>query len=45
MTIAVGQTAPDFTVITTDRKQVRLSELVQDRPVVLAYYYFAFSSG
>ncbi|WP_083776219.1 redoxin domain-containing protein [Sphaerobacter thermophilus] len=45
MTVTVGQTAPDFTVITTDRKQVRLSELVQDRPAVLAYYYFAFSSG
>lgn len=45
MSIAVGQTAPDFTVITTDRRQVRLSELVQDRPAVLAFYYFAFSGG
>lgn len=45
MTVTVGQTAPDFTVITTDREQVRLSDLVQDRPAVLAHYYFAFSSG
>lgn len=45
MSIDVGQKVPDFTVISTTREQLRLTHLVADKPAVLAFYYFAFSSG
>ena len=43
MTIEVGGTAPDFTLMNQDREPVTLSTLVQGGPVVLAFFPAAFS--
>jgi peroxiredoxin Q/BCP len=44
-TIAVGDTAPDFTLPDTDGKPVALSKLLAEGPVILAFYPKAFTSG
>ena len=38
MTIAVGQTAPDFTLPNQDKKEVKLSEFAGRKNVVLVFY-------
>jgi len=43
MSIDVGNTAPDFTLVNHDRQKVTLSEL-RPSPVVLAFFPAAFSS-
>jgi peroxiredoxin len=43
MSIDVGNTAPDFTLVNHDRQKVTLSEL-RSSPVVLAFFPAAFSS-
>ena len=43
MSIDVGNTAPDFTLVNQDRQKVTLSEL-RPSPVVLAFFPAAFSS-
>ncbi|MDO9444073.1 MAG: peroxiredoxin [Dehalococcoidia bacterium] len=42
MTVAVGQQAPDFTLVNENNEKVTLSEL-RGTPVVLVFYPFAFS--
>jgi len=45
MTLPVGETAPDFTVRDqTGRGQVSLSDFA-GKPVVLAFYFLAFTGG
>jgi peroxiredoxin Q/BCP len=41
----VGETAPDFTVTDTDGKQLTLSQLVKQGPVILAFFPKAFTGG
>jgi thioredoxin-dependent peroxiredoxin len=41
----VGDVAPDFTVADTDGKQHRLSKMVKDGPVILAFFPKAFTGG
>ncbi|MDQ7819996.1 MAG: redoxin domain-containing protein [Armatimonadota bacterium] len=43
MTVEVGQQIPDVTLVSADRKAVRLRELI-DRPTVLAFFPGAFTS-
>ena len=38
MAIAVGQTAPDFTLQNQDKKEVKLSEFAGEKNVVLVWY-------
>lgn len=42
-TIAIGDTAPDFTLPTQDRKDFKLSDAVKKGDVVLCFYPFAFT--
>ena len=44
MNIDVGSKAPDFTLMNQDRQPVTLSALLQNGPVVLAFFPGAFSS-
>jgi glutaredoxin-dependent peroxiredoxin len=44
MSIDVGAEAPDFTLMNQDREPVTLSTLVQNGPVVVAFFPAAFSS-
>jgi peroxiredoxin len=44
MAVEVGAQAPDFTLVDQDRKPVTLSSLLQNGPVVLAFFPGAFSS-
>jgi peroxiredoxin len=44
MPIAVGDTAPDFTLMNQDRQPVTLSAALQHGPAVLAFFPAAFSS-
>jgi glutaredoxin-dependent peroxiredoxin len=44
MAVDVGAKAPDFTLMDQDRKPVTLSSLLQEGPVVLAFFPAAFSS-
>lgn len=44
-TLKVGDKAPDFTLPDTDGKPVRLSQLLEGGPVILAFYVKAFTSG
>ncbi len=43
MQIAIGQPAPDFTLYTSDKKKVTLSEL-KGQPVLLLFFPLAFTS-
>jgi thioredoxin-dependent peroxiredoxin len=44
-TPAVGDVAPDFSVKDVDGKSLSLSQLVEQGPVVLAFYPKAFTPG
>jgi cytochrome oxidase Cu insertion factor (SCO1/SenC/PrrC family) len=41
----VGETAPDFTLLDQNRKEVKLSDFRGKKSVVLAFYVFAFTGG
>lgn len=41
----VGDVAPDFTTTDTEGKTLKLSELVQKGPVILAFFPKAFTGG
>lgn len=41
----VGDTAPDFTLLDQNRKEVKLSEFRGKKNVALAFYIFAFTGG
>jgi len=41
----VGDTAPDFTLLDQNRKEVKLSDFRGKKNVVLAFYVFAFTGG
>lgn len=43
--LKVGDKAPDFTLPDTDGKPVTLSQLLQQGPVILAFYIKAFTPG
>ena len=43
--LKVGDKAPDFTLPDTDGKPVTLSKLLQEGPVILAFYVKAFTPG
>ncbi len=43
--LKVGDKAPDFTLPDTDGKPVTLSKLLQQGPVILAFYTKAFTPG
>ena len=43
--LKVGDVAPDFTLIDTHRKEVKLSDFKGKRSVVLAFYVLAFTGG
>jgi peroxiredoxin Q/BCP len=42
---AVGDVAPEFTVKDVDGRQLSLSRLVEQGPVVVAFYTKAFTGG
>lgn len=41
----VGDTAPDFTLLDQNRKEVKLSSFRGKKSVALAFYVFAFTGG
>jgi peroxiredoxin len=41
----VGEVAPDFVVTDTDGKELKLNELVNAGPVILAFFPKAFTPG
>jgi peroxiredoxin len=41
----VGDTAPDFTLLDTNRKPVSLHDFKGKKNVALAFYVFAFTGG
>lgn len=43
--LKIGDLAPDFTLVDTAGKQVKLSEFRGKSNVVLAFYVFAFTGG
>ena len=43
--LKVGDMAPDFTLIDTNRKSVKLSDFRGKKQVVLAFYVLAFTGG
>lgn len=43
--VQVGDQAPDFTLPSSNRDQVTLSEVLKERIAVLAFYHFAFTDG
>lgn len=43
--LKVGDMAPDFTLINTDREPVKLSDFRGKKNVVLAFYVLAFTGG
>jgi cytochrome oxidase Cu insertion factor (SCO1/SenC/PrrC family) len=43
--LKVGDTAPDFTLMDTQRNQVKLSDFRGKKNVVLAFYVLAFTGG
>ena len=43
--LKVGDVAPDFTLIDTARKPVKLSDFRGKKNVVLAFYVLAFTGG
>ena len=45
MTLRLGDKAPDFTLLGTDWKPVKLSDYQGKKTVVLAFYVLAFTGG
>jgi peroxiredoxin Q/BCP len=43
--LKVGDKAPDFTLADTEGKSVKLSELLEKGPVILAFFPKAFTPG
>lgn len=43
--LKVGDKAPDFTLPDTEGHKVTLSKLLQEGPVILAFYVKAFTPG
>lgn len=43
--LKVGDAAPDFTLIDTNRQQVKLSDFKGKKNVALAFYILAFTGG
>ncbi len=43
--VKVGDMAPDFTLLDTNRKQVSLHDFQGKKNVALAFYIFAFTGG
>ena len=43
--VKVGDMAPDFTLMDTNRKQVSLHDFRGKKNVALAFYIFAFTGG
>ena len=43
--LKVGQPAPDFTLVDTTGKEVKLSDFKGKKNVVLAFYVLAFTGG
>jgi len=43
--LKVGDTAPDFTMMSNARKQVKLSDYRGKKNVILAFYVLAFTGG
>jgi peroxiredoxin len=43
--LKVGDAAPDFTLIDTNRQPIKLSDFKGKKNVVLAFYVFAFTDG
>ncbi len=43
--VKVGDMAPDFTLMDTNRKQVSLHDFQGKKNVALAFYIFAFTGG
>ena len=43
--LKVGDPAPDFTLMDTERNQVKLSDFRGKKNVVLAFYVLAFTGG
>ena len=43
--LKVGDTAPEFTLLDTTRKPVKLSDFRGKKNVVLAFYILAFTGG
>jgi cytochrome oxidase Cu insertion factor (SCO1/SenC/PrrC family) len=43
--VKVGDTAPDFSLLDQNRKEVKLSDFRGKKSVVLAFYVFAFTGG
>ena len=41
----VGDVAPDFTAKDTDGKELKLSQMVKQGPVILAFFPKAFTGG
>jgi thioredoxin-dependent peroxiredoxin len=41
----VGEVAPDFVVVDTDGQELKLNALVNEGPVILAFFPKAFSPG
>jgi peroxiredoxin len=44
-TLKVGDKAPDFTLLDTDWKPVKLSDFLGKKNLVLAFYVLAFTGG
>ena len=45
LSLKVGDTAPDFTLLSDDWKTVKLSDFHGKKNVLLAVYIFAFTGG
>ena len=45
LTLKVGDTAPDFTLLDQNRKPVKLSDFRGKKNVALAFIVFAFTGG